>query len=119
VRLEREELASAVARRLDSIKARAGIKSREVAQLLNTTPETISRWQNGHAEPQPGRLERLLTLEWLAEELSEFFEPDEARLWLFAPHRLLEGDSPASRIQEGRLQDVLALIEQLKTGAVV
>jgi transcriptional regulator with XRE-family HTH domain len=109
----------AVARRLDTIKERAGIKSREVAQLLNTTPETVSRWQTGRAEPQPGRLEQLLTLEWLVEELSEFFEPAEARLWLFAPHRLLGGESPASRIQAGQLRDVLALLEQLKTGAVV
>jgi transcriptional regulator with XRE-family HTH domain len=110
---------TAVARRLDIIKQRAGIRSREVAQLLNTTPETVSRWQTGKAEPQPGRLEQLLTLEWLVEELSEFFDPSEARLWLFAPHRLLGGDTPASRIQNGQLSDVLALVEQLKTGAVV
>jgi len=112
-------VASAVAGRLDSIRDRGGIKSREVAQLLDTTPQTVSRWRTGKAEPQPDRLQRLLTLEWLLGELAEFYEPQEARLWLFAPHRLLGGERPADRIQQGKLDDVLALIAQLRDGAYV
>jgi transcriptional regulator with XRE-family HTH domain len=112
-------MAPALARRLDTIKSRTGIKGRELAQLLNTTPETVSRWQTGRAEPHRERLEQLLTLEWLSDLLAEFYVPDEARLWLFSPHRLLGGDRPADRIQAGRVEDVLALIEQLKTGAFV
>ena len=112
-------MASAVANRLDSIRDRGGIKSREVAQLLDTTPQTVSRWRTGKVEPQPDRLQRLLTLEWLLAELAEFYEPDEAHLWLFAPHRLLGGERPASRIQQGKLDDVLALIAQLRDGAYV
>lgn len=112
-------MASAVAVRLDSIRDRGGIKSREVAQLLDTTPQTVSRWRTGKVEPQPDRLQRLLTLEWLLGELAEFYEPQEARLWLFAPHRLLGGERPADRIQQGKLDDVLALIAQLRDGAFV
>lgn len=110
-------MAGAVAARLDAIRVRGGIKSREVAQLLDTTPQTVSRWKTGKVEPQPDRLYRLLTLEWLIDELSEFYRPDEARLWLFAPHRLLAGDRPADRIQQGELDDVLAVIAQLRDGA--
>jgi transcriptional regulator with XRE-family HTH domain len=110
-------VATAVATRLDTIRQRAGIRSREVAQLLGTTPETVSRWQRGRVEPGPDRLERLLTLEWLVEQLSDFYPPDEARLWLFSHHRLLEGDRPADRIQRGQVDDVLALIAQLRDGA--
>ena len=112
-------MASAVAVRLDSIRDRGGIKSREVAQLLDTTPQTVSRWRTGKVEPQPDRLQRLLTLEWLLGELAEFYEPQEARLWLFAPHRLLGGERPADRIQQGKLDDVLAVIAQLRDGAFV
>jgi transcriptional regulator with XRE-family HTH domain len=112
-------VAGAVAVRLDSIRDRGGIKSREVAQLLDTTQQTVSRWRTGNAEPQPERLQRLLTLEWLLGELAEFYEPREARLWLFAPHRLLGGERPADRIQQGKLDDVLALIAQLRDGAFV
>lgn len=110
-------MATAVASRLETIRKRGGIRSREVAQLLGTTPETVSRWQRGRVEPGPNRLQRLLTLEWLVEQLSEFYAPDEARLWLFAPHKLLGGERPADRIQDGRVDDVLALIAQLRDGA--
>jgi transcriptional regulator with XRE-family HTH domain len=112
-------MASALASRLDSIRKRAGIKSRDIARLLDTTPETVSRWQQGRAEPQPNRLQRLLTLEWLVTELSEFYSPGEAKLWLFSPHRLLGGETPEKRIRDSKLDDVLGLIEQLKTGGYV
>lgn len=113
-------VAGAVASRLDAIRDRGGIKAREIAQLLDTTPQTVSRWRTGKVEPQPGSLHRLLTLEWLVGELAEFYpDPTEARLWLFSPHRLLNGERPADRIEQGRVDDVLALIAQLRDGAFV
>lgn len=112
-------MAGAVAVRLDRIKERGGIKGRDVAQLLDTTPETVSRWKTGKIEPHRNRLQRLLALEFLMEELSEFYQPDEAKLWLFSPHRLLGGDRPADRIQEDKIDDVLALVDQLRDGAYV
>lgn len=112
-------MAGAVAERLDTIRERGGIRSREVAQLLDTTPQTVSRWRTGKSTPQPDGLQRLLTLDWLIGELADFYEPEQARLWLFSPHRLLAGERPADRIQRGQLDDVLALINQLSDGAFV
>jgi transcriptional regulator with XRE-family HTH domain len=112
-------MTSAVAVRLDSIKKHAGIRSREIAQLLDTTPQTVSRWQQGHVEPQPTKLQQLLTLEWLTDQLAEFYAPAEARLWLFSPHRLLAGQRPADRIARGDADSVLALIDQLREGAYI
>lgn len=109
----------AVAARLDSIKAHAGVRGRDIAQLLDTTPQTVSRWQQGRVDPQPTKLQQLLALEWLVDQLGEFYAPAEAKLWLFSPHRLLGGATPAVRIQEGKAQDVLALIDQLRDGAFV
>jgi len=110
---------SAIARSLDEIHSKAGISFREVAQLMNTTPETISRWRTGRVDPQPSKYKKLATLQWLVQELSEFYRPDEAKLWLFRPQRLLGGATPADRIAEDRLDDVLALIKQLEDGAFV
>jgi transcriptional regulator with XRE-family HTH domain len=112
-------MAEALAKQITELQKRAGIRFREVAELLDTTPQTVSRWRSGKVEPQPDRLKDLLALTWLAEQLSEFYSPEQARLWLFKPHKLLKGDTPASRIRAGKLEDVTALIAQLKDGAYV
>lgn len=112
-------MTSAVALRLDSIKDRAGVRSREIAELLATTPQTVSRWQQGRVDPHPAKLHQLLALEWLATQLAEFYAPDEARLWLYSPHKLLAGKRPAELIAQGDTDSVLALIDQLRDGAYV
>ncbi len=111
--------ASPIAARLRTILAKSGMRSHKVAGLLGTTPQTVSRWQRGRVEPRPSNLDRLLTLEWLVVQLSELYPPEEARLWLLSPHPLLGGERPADRIQKGRVEDVLSLIEQLTSGAYV
>jgi transcriptional regulator with XRE-family HTH domain len=109
----------AIAARLDAIQKRAAVTSREVAQLLNISPETVSRWRTGKTEPQTERRDYLLKLEWLVSELSELYSPDEARLWLFSPHKLLKRNRPIDRIQRGTMEDVLTVISQIKDGAFV
>ena len=110
---------NALARRIDKIVTGAAIKSRDVAQLLDTTPETVSRWRAGRVEPQKERLIRLLELEYLVDALSEIYEPQDARMWLFKRHRLLNGDTPADRIRAGQLDEVLAIVDQIRSGAYV
>ena len=112
-------MTSAVAVRLDAIREKGGVRAREVAQLLATTPQTVSRWQTGRAEPQPDGLRRLLELEWLVEQLAGFYEPAEARLWLFSRHQQLKGERPADLIAQGRTDEVLAIIDQLRGGAYI
>jgi transcriptional regulator with XRE-family HTH domain len=110
-------MASALAERLEKIKELGGITGRDVAQLLGTTPGTVSRWSTGKIDPQRDRLLRLLELEFFLTGLSEFYSPEEATLWLFSPHKLLGGETAAARIQAGRTQDVFALLDQLRSGA--
>jgi hypothetical protein len=45
--------------------------------------------------------------------------PEEQDLWLESPHPLLDGDSPYRRLYDGDGDSVLALIDQLESGAVV
>ena len=89
------------------------------ADLLGTTSQTISRWRRNVVQPEQARLRLLLDIEWLASQLADFYPPDEARLWLFARHPLLDGDRPFDRMKAGQIEDVLALIDQLRSGAVV
>jgi transcriptional regulator with XRE-family HTH domain len=110
---------TAIALRLDEIQKRAEVSAREVARLLNTTPETISRWRSGRTEPQPDRRDSLLRLEWLVNELSELYSPSEAHLWLFSPHKRLSGQRPVDLISAGQMEEVLQIIAQLKDGAFI
>ena len=112
-------MAGALVERLETVQQKGGINAREVAQLLDTTPETVSRWRTGKTQPQRDRRDYLLKLEWLISELSDLYSPDEARLWLFSPHKLLGGERPADRIQQGKIEDVLTVVAQLKDGAYV
>ena len=112
-------MGAGLADRLESIETQGGIRGRDIAVLLRTTPETVSRWKNGHVEPQPTHRDNLLRLEWLISELSELYQPENAKLWLYSPNKLLNGDRPADRIQNGQIEDVLTVIAQLKDGAFV
>jgi len=112
-------MSNAIAARLDDIQEKGGVTARDIAQLLDTTPATISRWRKGRAEPQPDRRDNLLRLQWLISELAELYPPKEAQLWLFSHHKLLGGERPADLIQRGETEEVLRIISQLKDGAYV
>ena len=45
--------------------------------------------------------------------LVEYFEPDDALSWLHLPHPQLGGRRPYDLVEEGRLKDVLEVIERL------
>ena len=109
-----------IAEKLESIQQHAGITGSEIAELLDTTPETVSRWRGGRTQPQKRSLEHLLFLEWLIAELSELYKPQEARIWLYSHHRLLGGRRPVDLIasdDDSSRQEVLRIISQLKDGA--
>lgn len=107
-------MTSAVARKLESLRTKGSMKHIEVANLLGTRPETVSRWNQGRAYPHAGTERTLLELEFIVDQLSDFYEPNEARQWIFAPQKLLNGESPAELIREGRIGEVRRLVDQIR-----
>ncbi len=95
------------------------MRSVDVANLLGARPETVSRWNQGKAFPRPDAQKNLLALEYIVDELSDIYEPKEARLWLFSRQKVLGGSSPADLIQEGKVDAVIDAIERLKAGVFV
>jgi len=112
-------MASAVGKRIDSIKQRTSIPASSIAEMIGASPQTLSRWTKGKNDPQREHLDRLLEFDYLTERLAEFFEPEDARLWLFAPHPQLNGERPADLVAKGRQKEVLAVIARLQDGAFV
>lgn len=107
-------MTGAVARRLESLRAKGAMKDIEVANLLGTRPETVSRWNQGRAYPRATTEKTLLELEYIIDQLADFYEPSEARQWIFAPQKLLGGVSPAELIRAGKIDEVMRLVGQLR-----
>lgn len=55
-------------------------------------------------------------LAFIVEQLSDFYEPAEARMWIQSRQKLLGGQVPAELIQANRVDEVLAAIHQLRDG---
>ena len=108
---------NAVARRLQSIRDKCAIRHVEVANLLGTRPETVSRWNQGRAYPHARTEKLLLELEFIVDQLSDSCEPNEARLWIFSPQKQLLGQSPAELIQAGKFDEVRRLVNQIRDAA--
>ncbi|MFO1349899.1 MAG: hypothetical protein U1F68_04150 [Gammaproteobacteria bacterium] len=105
---------NAIARRLEAIQTKGAMRSADVANVLNVRPETVSRWNQGKAFPHPNTEKQLLELEFLIDKLADIYEPRDARLWIFARQRLLGDRIPAEIIQEGKIDEVLTVVNQLR-----
>jgi uncharacterized protein (DUF2384 family) len=108
---------SAIARRLGDITTKTGVKDRDVARLVGTSPQTVNRWRRALVQPLSAHRTRILDLAFLADGLAEFYDPDEAHIWLFSRQRLLSGRRPVDLIEEGEIDPVLAILDQLGSGA--
>jgi len=110
---------TAIGRKLENITAKGGMRLVDIANVLGTRPETVSRWNQGKAFPQPTAERQLLELEWVVEQLADFYEPQEARLWLFSRQKLLEGQIPADLIAADKSNKALEVISKLREGVYI
>lgn len=55
-------------------------------------------------------------LDYIVDQLADLYEPQEARLWLFSRQKRLDGATPAELIQQGWIEGVIAIIDQLRDG---
>ena len=65
------------------------------------------------ATPPKDAQRTLLDLEYIVEQLADFYEPQEARLWLYSRQKLLNAAISAELIRDGKAQEVIAVIDQL------
>jgi transcriptional regulator with XRE-family HTH domain len=106
-------MVSAVAKILDDLRERGGLKGTDVANMTSVSPATVSRWSAGKAFPHPKTQLLMSDLRYVVDRLAEFYSPEETRIWLYAKHPLLNGERAIDLIHAGRADEVLAIIEGL------
>jgi hypothetical protein len=109
-------MSSAVAKILDDLRERGGLKSMDVANIASVSPATVSCWAAGKALPHPKTQFLISDLRYLVDRLADFYTPQETRIWLYAKHRLLNGERAVDLVHRGEADRVLAVIESLDEG---
>ncbi|MEE8515463.1 MAG: hypothetical protein V3T02_02375 [Alphaproteobacteria bacterium] len=112
-------MASAVSKTIDDLRTRGGLSGVDIANVSEVSKATVSRWSTGKAAPQPKTQLVLSDLRYVVDCLSEFYTPEETRVWLYSRNALLNGERAMDLIHEGRTEDVLIVIERLAALAYV
>jgi transcriptional regulator with XRE-family HTH domain len=112
-------MSTAVARILEDLRERGGLQGKDIANIVGASPPTVSRWSRGNGGPSLRKQTVIAELRYVVDRLSDFYAPDETRLWLHARHPLLRGARAIDLINEGRTEEVLAVIERLDAGAYI
>lgn len=110
-------MTSAVARIIEDLEERGGLKKIDVANIATVSPATVSRWTSGKASPHPKTQLVISDLRYVVDLLADLYSPDETRAWLYSRHRLLNEERAIDLIHQGRADEVLAVIESLTEGA--
>jgi transcriptional regulator with XRE-family HTH domain len=103
----------AIARYIDELEQRGGLKGTDVANITDVSKATVSRWRTGTIKPQPKNELILSDLHYIVGRLSEYYSSDEIRTWLYARHPQLVGQRAIDLIHEDRAIDVLKVIDRL------
>jgi transcriptional regulator with XRE-family HTH domain len=109
-------MSGAVARIVDDLRTRGGLKGSDLANITDVSPATVSRWAAGKASPHPRTQLVISDLRYLVDRLAELYTPDETRIWLYAKHPLLDGARAIDLIHTGGADRVLTVIESLTDG---
>ena len=110
-------MVTAVARILNDLRSRGGLQGKDIANIVDVSTATVSRWSHGTASPGLKTQTVIAELRYVVDRLSDFYTPDETRLWLHARHPLLDNERAIDLVNAGRTEEVLAVIERLDAGA--
>ena len=98
---------------LDKLESGGGLKAADIANVVDVSKATISRWKSGQYRPQPNHELILSDLNYLVGRLSEHYAPDEIRSWLYARHPQLDGERAIDLVHARRTEEVLRVLERL------
>ena len=101
---------------IDRLCETGGFKDTDIANFTGVSAATVSRWATGREAPRPETQLLVSDLAFVATRLGEYYDPNEIRAWLYAPHPQLDGERAIDLIHDDRTDDVLAILDRLDAG---
>lgn len=105
---------TAVARILGDLRRRGGLWGADIANIVDVPPPAVSRWSHGNGSPSLHVQTVIANPRYVVERLSDFYTPDETRLWLHASHPLLARERPVDLIHARRTEEIFALVDRME-----
>lgn len=102
---------------LNRLQEVGGLKGTDIANFADVSKATVSRWSTRKKSPQPKTQMVLSDLHYVVMRLSEYYDSDEVRAWLYARHPQLDGERAMDLINGNRSEEVLAILDRLDDDA--
>jgi uncharacterized protein (DUF2384 family) len=100
-------------RYIDELSDVGGLSGTDIANIADVSKATVSRWKAGSVKPQPDTQLVISDLHYVVGRLSEYYTPEEIRVWLFALHPQLNNERAIDVINSGRSVEVLRILDRL------
>ena len=91
-----------------------GLKGTDIANFTGVSKATVSRWGSGRKSPHPKTQLIMSDLSYVVMRLTEYYNHEEVRAWLYARHPQLEGQRAIDLIHDERTEDVIAILDRLE-----
>ncbi len=111
----RTDRADFVTLRIDSAR-RAFSSDAGVARALGVDASQVTRWRLGQV-PDPANADQLAGLDLVIELLDGYLSPGRIPKWLHGANANLGDRTPLGMLRMGRLPEVIAAVQVLKSGA--
>ena len=100
-------------RYLEELNEVGGLSFTDIANIMDVSKATVSRWKAGSVRPQPNAQLVLSDLHFVVGRLREYYTSEEIRIWLYARHPQLDGARSIDLINQNRSEDVLRILDRL------
>jgi transcriptional regulator with XRE-family HTH domain len=112
--LVREARAAYYPTRIDAAR-RTFPSDAQVADAIGVDRAQMKRWREGRTAPAADAADRLIGLDAVIELLHGYLEPGSILKWLKGANAHLSDRAPLDLLREGRLSEVIAAVEALKS----
>lgn len=113
VEAQQSQATSHVTHILQEIQEYGGLKGTDIANFVEVSKATVSRWATNKKSPHPSTQRVLSDLHYVVMRLSEYYNDREIRDWLYAIHPQLDGERAIDLLYNNRVEEVLGILNRL------